>query len=155
MQGEGKYEQALQDFQRALEFGTEKAAIYNWIGLCYYYQKDYSKAIKYYEKSYQAGFEDEYIYLNNTGMAYAKMGQYDEAKAKFERLEELLPEEGLAYRDWAAYYALKGEPEKALDNLEKAIELGYDNWEWVETDDSLDELREHPRYQALLEKKNN
>ena len=45
-----------------------------------------------------------------------------------------------------------GEIERALDLLERAIELGSRNRRYYETDPDLASLQDHPRFQALLEK---
>ena len=52
-------------------------------------------------------------------------------------------------------YAKSGHYEKALNLLEKAVEKGFGKKEWIEYDpdyDSLDSLRNEPRFIALLKK---
>jgi len=151
LQAKKNYPAAIQDFQKALEFGADNAAIHNSIGLCYYYQKDYQQALQYYEKSHQLGFDNKLAHLNNTGMAYAKLGQLAEAKKRFEQLQKLVPDNGLVYRDWALYYALAGDVGQALDHLEKAVQLGYGNLEWVETEEALGGIRKEERYKKIIE----
>jgi hypothetical protein len=41
--------------------------------------------------------------------------------------------------------------EEAIDYLEKAIAAGFNQKEWIVNDGDLDPLREHPRYEALIE----
>ena len=48
-------------------------------------------------------------------------------------------------------YALSEEIEEAIDYLEKSVKAGATNKEWIEHDSDLDSLRDHPRFQALLE----
>jgi adenylate cyclase len=50
----------------------------------------------------------------------------------------------------ACLYARLGEPEKALDLLEKAVDLGARNKKYYESDPDFTAIREHPRFQALL-----
>ncbi len=50
----------------------------------------------------------------------------------------------------ACVYSLQGLVEESLECLEKAVERGFGQKEWIEHDSDLDALRPHPRYQALL-----
>lgn len=52
----------------------------------------------------------------------------------------------------ASCYALLGEKEKALDNLEKALETRGFMMAWVKADPIFDSLHSEPRYQAILKK---
>jgi serine/threonine protein kinase/Tfp pilus assembly protein PilF len=47
-------------------------------------------------------------------------------------------------------YAVGGKPGFALDHLERAIELGMRNRDWLMTDPDLESLRNDPRFLALL-----
>ena len=80
------------------------------------------------------------------------MGNWDEASIRLKELEELEPNEAKPYRAWSVFYALQNKQEIALDNLEKAVSLGYEDWEWIRTDEALDSLRDHPRFKTLIEK---
>jgi tetratricopeptide (TPR) repeat protein len=53
---------------------------------------------------------------------------------------------------YAAWYALMGENEKALNNLEIALERRAFLMAWVKADPRFDSLRDEPRYHAILEK---
>ena len=48
-------------------------------------------------------------------------------------------------------YSEAGEVEKALDHLEKAVAAGFNQKEWIINDGDLEPLRDHPRYQALID----
>jgi adenylate cyclase len=45
-----------------------------------------------------------------------------------------------------------GETEKAIDCLERAVDLGGSWLSWGENDPDLNSLREHPRFKLLLER---
>lgn len=49
------------------------------------------------------------------------------------------------------YYALLGEEAQAMAQLAKAIDLGYDDVEWLQTDDSLDSIRGTKTFRKLME----
>ena len=48
------------------------------------------------------------------------------------------------------FYSQIGEPERALDYLERALQQGGGYLEWIEHDTDLDPLRAMPRFEALL-----
>ena len=52
----------------------------------------------------------------------------------------------------ACFYAFKGDIDRSLELLARAVELGYANRAWLETDSDLDSLREDQRYIALLKR---
>ena len=158
--------QDLRDYDNAILYGEKAVTLLpkdktdyidalNAIGLSYYYKDDFSAALSYYEKAYALA-KDYYggIYLNNAGMALVKSDRLDEAKGCFEQLQALLPENGIVFRDWALYYTVKGEIDLAFQNLEKAISLGYSDWNWIQFDRFLEPLRQDKRYKALLDKQN-
>ncbi len=143
------YPAAIEAFERSLSYGGDSASVYSYIGLCHSSLGAYELALGAHEASYQLDSTRKVIYFNNTGIAYAKLGDLQLAKARFEALERLIPEAGLPYRDWALYYALAGEPGMAMASLEKAAALGYDNWAWIEQEAALAAIRALPAYKAL------
>ena len=50
----------------------------------------------------------------------------------------------------ACTFALLNETEQAVDCLEKTVQRGYLDREWIENDSDLDSLRNDPRFQELL-----
>jgi ketosteroid isomerase-like protein len=58
----------------------------------------------------------------------------------------------LDFYNLACAFSLSGEKEKALDNLEKAVNAGFTDRQQYETDSDLDSLRETERFKELLKK---
>ena len=52
----------------------------------------------------------------------------------------------------ACSYSHAGDIESAIDCLEKSVKAGFRFREWIEKDSDFDPLRNHPRFQALMEK---
>jgi tetratricopeptide (TPR) repeat protein len=129
---------------------TEGANFHRLLGDRFCVSHDYQKAIDAYAIAYSLD-SLEGSYLDNTGMAYAKLGDFKQAKALLKRLELLQPDSCLSLRAWSLYYTLKNDPEKSLDNLEKAIQLGYNDWNWIKTEEALERIRNHPRYLKIIE----
>ena len=86
-------------------------------------------------------------------MCLSKLGDHDGARAELtDRVLEIADaDHDIAY--WtASVYALEGEPEKALQWLERAIELGNENRAWFEADPNLSSLRDNERFKELMQK---
>ena len=87
------------------------------------------------------------------GQAYARNGQKGEAQKVLERLNEEAKSRYVAPYALAVLYLGLGEKERALDELEHAYQRGDTNYFFViKVDPFLDELRDHPRFQAFLQK---
>ena len=56
---------------------------------------------------------------------------------------------GLLYYDVAAFAAL-GEVDDALDRLERLVDHGFRDWNWLRADPTLAPLRNSPRYRHLV-----
>jgi adenylate cyclase len=52
----------------------------------------------------------------------------------------------------ACFYAHAGDKDRSLELLESAIDKGWGDRAWLETDSDLDSIREHPRFQAILKR---
>ena len=50
----------------------------------------------------------------------------------------------------ACFYAMQGDTERALELLENAVNLGWGDRAWLETDSDLDSLRQIDRFKTLL-----
>ena len=146
------YQAALQDFE-LLNSKVDNSTIWNMTGICYYNLKNYSQAILAYNNVLKFSPEfKEYNYYNNIGTAHVKNKEFEKAKTAFEEYQKLFPKEGRTYRNWAMYYALKKEKDKAIASLEKAVNLGYKNIDWFKTDDSMDGLRNEQVFIDILNK---
>ena len=149
---EERYKEALQILDAVIK---QREDITAWLykGSCHYYLKEYSKAITAYQKALalDSTLKQQYYY-NNIGTAFVKNQQFPEAKEAFTAYQKLFPKQGRPYRNWAMYYALQNQKDEALDNLEKAIALGFKELQWLQTDDSINNIRNEPRFKALLEK---
>jgi tetratricopeptide (TPR) repeat protein len=67
-----------------------------------------------------------------------------------QRLVRLRPNDPVARYNLACSYALLHQNGLAVEALRKAIELGYEDRDHLESDSDLDNLRNDPEYQRLL-----
>ena len=62
----------------------------------------------------------------------------------------LSPDDFSTLYNVACAYVGAGEPERALDALDRAVGTGRGNRKWLEHDTDLDPLRASPRFQEIL-----
>jgi len=86
------------------------------------------------------------------GFALHSAGKLDEALPAHLKATEFPDVAQTAAYNAACAYALKGDKDKALEWLEKAMGFGFARPEVVELDPDLASLRGDPRFQALLAK---
>lgn len=94
-------------------------------------------------------YVDCLMYLGN---AYTSNGMYEKGLLVDMRLSHLRPKDPLVHYNLACSYALLKNADAALDTLEKAIELGYNDIRHLEKDKDLEPLRADVRYRRLVEK---
>jgi adenylate cyclase len=79
------------------------------------------------------------------------VGEFEKGHELAQRALEQDQDEPVVLYNVACFYAHAGDREKALDLLERAVQKGWGDKAWLETDSDLDSLRELPRFKALLE----
>ncbi len=84
--------------------------------------------------------------------AYLKLGEKDKGLDWLKRAQAASPNSSNVMYNAACFHALVGDPETALDFLEKAAEFGARNKKIWESDKDFDSIRKHPRFKALLER---
>jgi tetratricopeptide (TPR) repeat protein len=79
------------------------------------------------------------------------LGENSVALEWTERALAMDPEEPSVLYNVACNYALLNQSSKAIDCLEKACRQGFGHKEWMERDPDFDSLRDHPRFQILMQ----
>ena len=77
-------------------------------------------------------------------------GQTEKGMQWLERAKTDLADDALNLYNVACVYSIIGEVEEALDCLEKSVRKGMAEVDWMMHDSDLDNLRDHPRFKALL-----
>jgi len=85
------------------------------------------------------------------GGLYTKQGRITDGLRMDRRLVRLQPENPTAHYNLACSLALKNRNPEALRTLEKSVDLGYTDYEWMHQDPDLDGLRDHAGYKKLLD----
>jgi tetratricopeptide (TPR) repeat protein len=84
------------------------------------------------------------------GDLYTRLGRLEESLAIDIRLVKLCPEEKVFHYNLACTYSVLKHMDSALLALEKALLLGYDDIEQIETDTDLGNLRKDRRFRHLI-----
>jgi Flp pilus assembly protein TadD len=90
--------------------------------------------------------------LSELASILTRLGRLEEGLAADEQLVRLAPKEPIVHYNLACSLALLGRVDLAIDALERAEDLGYDDVPHLEEDEDLVSLRSSPRYRALLER---
>ena len=92
--------------------------------------------------------------LQLLGDHYTQRGLFNEGLQVDERLARLEPQNPLVFYNLACSYSLTEQFNRAALALEKALELGYRDFNWLIKDPDLKKLRAQPAYEELREKIN-
>jgi tetratricopeptide (TPR) repeat protein len=90
--------------------------------------------------------------LQILGDHYTQRGRIGEGLKVDERLARLEPGNPLVFYNLACSYSLAGEMDQAIRSLERAIDLGYRDFDWLAKDPDLKPLRADPAFDELKTK---
>jgi len=126
----GRYQEALADYNKALEFGTELAYLRTHRAAVYCQLDQWNKALADVAKAIEFDPRNTAVALNwlLPHLSNAPPGFRDELlNLLADRVIEQLPDRGSAYAARGSLLAHFDETEKALQDFTKAIELGPEN----------------------------
>jgi tetratricopeptide (TPR) repeat protein len=162
-----RYRDARKNFEHAVKLDRTHSDAYNNLGVVYYQQRNYGKAIKNYEKA--TALNPWASYYSNLGAAYFAKKQFEKAALNYAKALELDPDvferisragvqaqlpspEDRARYDYvlAKLYAQMGVADRSLRYLKKAMEDGYKDIADVYKDREFSSLRKDPRFSELM-----
>lgn len=82
---------------------------------------------------------------------YTRTGDYAEGLRLDERLSHVCSEDPMVWYNLGCSLSLVGRQEDALEALSRAVELGYDDYEWMKKDPDLTSLHGDSRFESMLE----
>ena len=86
------------------------------------------------------------------GDLYTKEGRHEEGLEIDKQLTRLCPDEPMVLYNLACSYSLLCARGKAFEAIKRAIGLGYDDLDYLETDDDLKNLRLDQSFQEYFQK---
>ncbi|MFJ6784641.1 tetratricopeptide repeat protein [Streptomyces yangpuensis] len=122
----GCHDEALIDFNRAIELEPEIAWAHVSRGQIYYSSGQYEDALIDLNKAIELD-PRHYFGLSNRGLTYHAMGRYEEAVADFTQAIAVIPEFAWAFINRGRAYELALEYEDALSDFDRAIEIDPEN----------------------------
>ncbi len=93
---------------------------------------------------------DDAAHLAELAQALTRLGRFGEGLEVDRRLAAVAPGDATVQYNLACSLALCGEPCASLDALERAVELGYGDAEFMLADEDLARIRNEPRFEVLV-----
>ncbi len=143
-----RYDDALSDISRCIELNPAESA-YLWRGRLELIQGDTAKAKVDFEQVLAMDTTIDGSSVRQYALHF--LGQDTEALAWMDSILMAEPTQG-NYYDAACLYALMGRTEQALNAFDKALSLGYRDFQHIAADTDLDAIRELPRFTEILNK---
>ena len=85
------------------------------------------------------------------GGLYTRQGRIADGLRMDRKLVKLQPGNATAHYNLACSLALLKRKGDALNELKRAVALGYRDLDWMEQDPDLEPLKRHPEFHALLD----
>ncbi len=90
--------------------------------------------------------------LQILGDDYTRRGKFVAGLRIDEQLSQLRPADPSVQYNLACSYSLTGNFNQAIAALERALNLGFDDFRWMARDPDLSDLRQHPLYKNIRAK---
>ncbi len=146
----GDYDSAVAEIERGRAVEPDHPMLKAFFAQILYYKGNRDEAAKIYEDVFEAAPSMRGL-LPLLGIVYCARGEKDRAAKLVDHdvIDSACADFDIAY--WlSSLYAMLGEHDEALTWLERAVELGNQNFPWFERDPNWNSLRDDPDYQALL-----
>lgn len=85
---------------------------------------------------------------------YTKSGEYKKGLELDKRLAELLPNDNIVRYNLACSYSLLEDIDNSLKSIRQAVALGYSDFEYMNNDSDLKNLRIDKRFEEIFLKEN-
>ena len=116
----GKYDEAIEYFDKSLETDPDNDDALNFKGVSLESLGKYDEAIEYFDKAIEIHPDNEKA-LNNKGLALGELGKHKEAIECFDKAIEIEPNYDKAFFNKGVELELHGKLEEAIEYYDKAI----------------------------------
>ena len=154
----GELETAADNFERASEVAPDEIRalqllpqVYTRLGREAEAQSANRRRVEVVERRLEFNPDDVPLLLDGAS-ALAALGETRRSLEWASRILDRADEDALVLYNLACLYSLAGELSSAMDALERSFEAGLADPDWMREDSDLDNVRNHPRYEALLER---
>ncbi len=152
---QGRAEEAVAAYRKALELDPKNTIVRNNLANLYSKQGLYEDAAREYEDLVQRDPGNATAKANLDAMAKNKavLQEKKEQTSSAVQGADSKPKDPQAAYNAARVYARLGDADQALTWLNKALDLGYDQFDYLSLDPSLVNLKKDPRFLKLLEER--
>jgi len=152
---QGKTEEAVAAYRKALELDPKNTIVRNNLANLYSKQGLYEDAAREYEDLVQRDPGNTSAKANLDAMVKNKtvLQERKDQTASAVQGADAKPKDPQAAYNAARVYARLGDADQALTWLNKALDLGYDQFDYLSLDPSLVNLKKDPRFLKLLEER--
>ena len=152
---QGKTEEAVAAYRKALELDPKNTIVRNNLANLYSKQGLYEDAAREYEDLVQRDPGNATAKANLDAMVKNKavLQEKKEQTSSAVQGADSKPKDPQAAYNAARVYARLGDADQALTWLNKALDLGYDQFDYLSLDPSLVNLKKDPRFLKLLEER--
>lgn len=147
---DGYVDEAEESFYRAIAIDPRWSRPYNDLAVLYRRTGNLEAAAEMAEMALRLDPHSVDV-LNNYGNLLVRLGEYEEASKYYEEAMLKDPSHAWPHYNLACLYAIRGEPDIAIDHLTEAIRLHPEFKVEARVDDDLKSLHGHPRFQALMQ----
>jgi TolB-like protein/Flp pilus assembly protein TadD len=148
-----RYDQAKEQFEKALELDPNFFQAYWGLGAADLYKSQHQSAITAMEKAAQLSGRAP-LFLATLGEAYAAGGYSQEAQMILDQLQDVAKDRYVTPYGLAHIHAALGKKEDALHWLETAYQEHAVHMMCLKADPRFDDLRPDPRFQNLVRRMN-
>ncbi len=119
---QGKVQEAMDDYDAALDLKADDDGIFNSRGKLFFNQKKYREALQDYNKAIELD-NSKGEYWVNRGASKAALGMYQDALQDVTRGLELEPGQASGYLNRSLLYSTTGQNEKAIEDIETYLKI--------------------------------
>jgi len=154
---QGQEKKAVRLFTRAAEQNPRDYQCPLLVAQCYEHLGQPEKATEARRRGVEivqerlASVPDDVRALYMGANALAALGEWEKSLEWASFALSMEPDEPMVLYNMGCIYALVGDVEGAIGHLENAVRAGLRQKGWLDNDGNLDPLREHPRFQSLLQ----
>lgn len=145
-----RLEESEKAYRKLVDIDPNNASALTYLYLILNNLNRVEEAEPFLERAEKTGRIDKFMYM---GMAYSmyRLNRHKEGVKFFEKVVAQDPS-GVNCYNLACGYAKTGDPDKAIEMLQKSIEAGFTSRQQFENDTDLDSIKNDPRFKGLLEK---
>jgi tetratricopeptide (TPR) repeat protein len=117
----GRSEEAISQAKRALELDPLSLSISTSLAHCFYFARQYDKAIKQFKKTLE--LDGNFVPAHGIALPYEQKGMYEEAIGEWQTLARLLGNDSEVLAGLGHAYGMSGKRDKAQKVLDELKEL--------------------------------